>query len=74
MKGRSARVAERWHGPAVVVGRNFGGGPENEKGYWIGHSGRLLLVSLLRLRLAVGEERLADQQLRRFLHACSGTM
>ena len=53
LRGRGVRLAERWHGPALVIGKHQGNA-------WVSHNGYLFLVPTEHLRLATREERVAD--------------
>lgn len=56
-KGRRAREAERWHGPAIVVGveKHADG---RARAYWITQSAQALLVAPEHLRLATRQEQM----------------
>ena len=73
LKGRRARVFERWHGPAVVIGRE-GRTPHHDEGYWISHNGRLMLVAPEHLRAATSEEQLASTTLQDILDEVAAGM
>ena len=60
LKGRSARLYERWRGVAIIIGREW----DNEKetsAYWVLHGGDLYLVSQQHLRYATAEERFSQE-------------
>jgi hypothetical protein len=49
IKGRMRRDAYRWHGPAIVIGREWDHRGETHS-YWISHSGMLKLIVQEHLR------------------------
>ncbi|CAK0857899.1 unnamed protein product, partial [Prorocentrum cordatum] len=59
-QARSTRRADRWHGPAVILGREWGREGQNEE-YWLVFNGNLLLVAPQHIRSATPEERLASE-------------
>ena len=59
LKGRNARLYERWRGVAVVVGREWDAN-KTSSAYWISHGGELMLVSQHHLKFASPEERYAQ--------------
>ena len=59
-QARSTRRADRWHGPAVILGREWGREGQNEA-YWLVFNGNLLLVAPQHIRSATPEERLASE-------------
>ena len=52
-------MVERWHGPAVVLGREVRG-EQLMDGYWLAHNGYLPLVAPEHIRSATREERLSS--------------
>ena len=58
-KGRRAALASRWHGPAVVIGREWEKDRQTSS-YWVQHGHELLMVSGLHVRIASLEERMAN--------------
>ena len=65
-QGRRTRLFERWHGPAVILGKETHTQHTDDAelltqagSYWCAHNGRLLLVAKEHIRAATNEERLS---------------
>eukprot|EP00971_Amphidinium_carterae_P204849 4065381-Amphidinium_carterae.1 len=62
LKGRRARLAERWHGPCFVLANERQSRLGGTNGVWLAHHGYLLLVPPEHVRSATFEERLAQHE------------
>ena len=67
LRGRRARLFARWHGPAVVLGRQVGRTLDDSQCHWIAYKGALLLVAEQHIRSATREESISDQAMNRLL-------
>ena len=67
LRGRRARLFARWHGPAVVLGRQIGRTLDDSQCYWIAYEGSLLLVAGQHIRSATREESISDHVMNRLL-------
>ena len=61
LKGRKARLPERWYGPGVVIGHEWDAQAERDS-YWVSYGGKCFLVAGSHMRHAEFEETLAHEQ------------
>ena len=60
LKGRKARLVERWYGPGVVVGHEWDGTAQRDS-YWVSYGGKCFLVAGTHMRHAEFEESLSQE-------------
>ena len=61
LRGKRARLVERWYGPAVVVGHEWDGDAQRDS-YWVSYGGKCFLVAGTHMRHAEFEECLTHEK------------
>ena len=61
LKGRGAKLAERWYGPGVIIGHEWDQAASRDS-YWVSYGGRCFLVAGTHLRHAEQEECLSHDK------------
>ena len=62
MKGRQARLVDRWYGPGVIIGHEWDQESKRDS-YWVSYGGKCFLVANTHLRHAEFEECLSQEKL-----------
>ena len=61
LKGKQARLTERWYGPGTVIGHEWDGEAKRDS-YWVSYGGKCFLVAGTHMRHAEFEECLSQEK------------